>query len=161
MRKIIPIILFTILAMVGCTTLDCPLNNTVYTKYKLDGAIKQLTGDTLTISTRIANGKDSVLLNRAENVDSFILPMSYSNPEDILFLEIRDIENNVYKDTITVSKENHPHFESIDCSASFFHTITDVKTTHHLLDSVVIKNKDVDFDATKVHFLLYFSTRNL
>ncbi len=39
MRKIIPILLLTILTMVGCSTLDCPLNNTVYTKYKLDGTV--------------------------------------------------------------------------------------------------------------------------
>ena len=34
MRKIIPTILFAIITMVSCSTLDCPLNNTVYTKYK-------------------------------------------------------------------------------------------------------------------------------
>ena len=44
MRKIIPILLLTILTMVGCSTLDCPLNNTVYTKYKLDGTVTELTG---------------------------------------------------------------------------------------------------------------------
>ena len=44
MRKIIPTILFAIITMVSCSTLDCPLNNTVYTKYKLDGNVTQLTG---------------------------------------------------------------------------------------------------------------------
>ena len=49
MRKIIPIILFAIATMVSCSTLDCPLNNTVYTKYKLDGNVTQLTGSYMTI----------------------------------------------------------------------------------------------------------------
>lgn len=51
MRKIIPFVIFMVLAMVGCTSLDCPLNNTVYTKYKLMGDNKTLK-DTLTISTK-------------------------------------------------------------------------------------------------------------
>lgn len=160
MRKIIPIILFTILTMVGCSTLDCPLNNTVYTKYKLDGDIKQLTGCTLTISTPTKSGEDSILINMQENADSFNIPMSYVNAADTLYFEVTDARQRIFHDTVTVSKDNHPHFESIDCSPSFFHTITDVKTTHHLIDSIVINHKDVNFDATKSHFLLYFGTRN-
>ena len=31
------VILMMVLTMVGCSTLDCPLNNTTYTKYKLMG----------------------------------------------------------------------------------------------------------------------------
>lgn len=42
MRKIIPFVVFMVLAMMGCTSLDCPLNNTVYTKYKLMGDNKTL-----------------------------------------------------------------------------------------------------------------------
>ena len=151
MRKIIPIILFAIATMVSCSTLDCPLNNTVYTKYKLDGNVTQLTGSYMTISTNKQDGEDSILINKDENVDSFMLPMSY---------EIQDAQERVFKDTLIVSKDNHPHFESIDCSPSYFHTITGVTTTHHLIDSVVINHKDVNFDATKSHFLIYFGTRD-
>lgn len=158
MRKIIPFILFAILTMVGCSTLDCPLNNTVYTKYKLDGNVKTLYGY-MTISTKGKNGVDSILINQDENVDSFSLPVSYTNAEDILYFDIVDAEQREYKDTVTVSKDNHPHFESIDCSPSYFHTITGVKTTHNLIDSIVINHKDVNFDATKTHFLIYFGTR--
>ena len=61
--------------MAACSTLDCPLNNTVYTKYRLAGNITTLT-DTLTISTNRIEGTDSVLINKDVNVDSFILPMS-------------------------------------------------------------------------------------
>ena len=47
--------------MAACSTLDCPLNNTVYTKYRLAGNITTLT-DTLTISTNRIEGTDSVLI---------------------------------------------------------------------------------------------------
>ena len=160
MRKIIPIILFAILTMVGCSTLDCPLNNTVYTKYKLAGNITKLTGSYLTISTTKKDGEDSILINKDENVDSFLLPVSYTGTEDILYFEVQDAEQRSYKDTVTVSKDNQPHFESIDCSPSYFHTLMGVKTTHNLIDSIVINHKDVNFDATKAHFLIYFGSRD-
>lgn len=159
MRKIIPIILFAILAMVSCSTLDCPLNNTVYTKYKLAGDVKQLTNCYLTVKTKMKNGEDSILLNQQENADSFNLPMSYANAEDVLYFEVVDAQQRTFYDTVVVAKEDHPHFESIDCSPSFFHTLTGVKTTHNLIDSLVINHKDVNFDATNTHFLIYFGTR--
>lgn len=83
------VILMMVLTMVGCSTLDCPLNNTTYTKYKLMGNIKTLQ-DTMTISTTKTAGTDSVLINKDVKVDSFILPMSYHQPEDVFYFEIRN-----------------------------------------------------------------------
>ena len=159
MRKIIPCLVFMVLAMVGCTSLDCPLNNTTYTKYRLMGNITTLK-DTMTISTTKTEGTDSVLINKDVKVDSFILPMSYHQPEDVFYFEIRNQENQVFKDTVTVKKEDFSHFESVDCNPAFFHTITEVKTTHNLIDSIVINNKDVNYDASKAHFYIYFGNCN-
>lgn len=105
-------------------------------------------------------GTDSVLINKDVKVDSFSLPMSYSLDEDVLFFEIHTLSKQVFKDTVTVSKENRSHFESVDCSPSFFHTITDVKTTHNYIDSIVINQKEVNYDASKAHFYIYFGSRN-
>lgn len=159
MRKITPCLVFMVLAMVGCTSLDCPLNNTTYTKYRLMGNITTL-NDTMTISTTKTEGTDSVLINKDVKVDSFILPMSYHQPEDVFYFEIRNQENQVFKDTVTVKKEDFSHFESVDCNPAFFHTIAEVKTTHNLIDSIVINNKDVNYDASKAHFYIYFGNRN-
>lgn len=159
MQKIIPCLVFMVLAMVGCTSLDCPLNNTTYTKYRLMGNITTLK-DTMTIYTTKTEGTDSVLINKDVKVDSFILPMSYHQPEDVFYFEIRNQENQVFKDTVTVKKEDFSHFESVDCNPAFFHTITEVKTTHNLIDSIVINNKDVNYDASKPHFYIYFGNRN-
>ncbi len=159
MRKIIPILIAAITAMVSCTSLDCPLNNTVYTTYKLDGYISYLE-DTLTISTCRKAGTDSVLFNKGVNVDSFSLPMSYSQPADTLFVQTRDTLLRTFLDTVIVSKENFPHFESVDCSPSFFHTITGVQTTHHRIDSISINCKEVTYDVSKPHFYIYFGNRD-
>ena len=160
MRKIIPFIVAAILSMVAaCTTLDCPLNNTVYSKYKLAGDISTL-ADTLTISTTRTAGTDSVLINKDVDIDSFILPMSYAQPEDVFYFEMHDTLGHVYKDVVKVKKENHPHFESVDCNPAFFHTITGVETTHNRIDSIVINNKEVNYDASQIHFYIYFGNRN-
>lgn len=112
------VILMMVLTVVGCSTLDCPLNNTTYTKYKLMGNIKTLQ-DTMTISTTKTAGTDSVLINKDVKVDSFILPMSYHQPEDVFYFDIRNRDHQVWKDTVTVKKENYSHFESVDCGPSF------------------------------------------
>ena len=96
-----------VLMVASCTSLNCPLNNTTYTKYKLMGDVKTLNA-TLTISTTKQEGEDSVLINKDENVDSFILPMSYHQPEDVFFFEIQNADNQVWKDTVTVKKEDYP-----------------------------------------------------
>lgn len=123
------------------------------------GDIKTL-NDTLTISTTKQEGTDSVLINKDVKVDSFILPMSYHQPEDVFYFTVKNQYQQEFKDTVVVKKEDQPHFESVDCSPSFFHTITEVKTTHNLIDSIVINNKDVNYDASKAHFYIYFGNRN-
>ena len=132
-----------VLMVASCTSLNCPLNNTTYTKYKLMGDVKTLNA-TLTISTTKQEGEDSVLINKDENV---------------FFFEIQNADNQVWKDTVTVKKEDYPHFESVDCGAAYFHKITEVKTTHNYIDSIVINNKEVNYDASKAHFYIYFGTR--
>ena len=46
--------------MMGCTSLDCPLNNTVYTKYKLMGDNKNAKRHANDFYEKMA-GTDSVL----------------------------------------------------------------------------------------------------
>jgi PBP1b-binding outer membrane lipoprotein LpoB len=159
MRKIIPLILFFILLLAACSSIDCPLNNSVYTRYKLAGDVTTLK-DTLTISTNISQGSDSVLINKDVSVDSFSLPVSYERAEDTFFFEIKDTNSVTTLDTVTVAKENKPHFESIDCNPSIFHTITSIKYTHNRIDSIAIINKNVTYDASQAHFHIYFKSSN-
>ncbi len=159
MRKIIPLILTATLALAGCSSIDCPLNNTVYMKIMLQGTNKPL-ADTLSVTTRKEVGKDSVFINRQVNTDSLMIPMSYKQDEDVLYFVVNTTTGRTFIDTVSIKKENQVHFESMECQPSFFHTITDVRTTHNYIDSIVINNKEVNYDATKPHFHLYFGTRN-
>ena len=122
------------LLAVSCASIDCPMNSLVYTQYQLrtpGGAVDTL-ADTLTISTTRTDGYDSVLINKNVATTEFSLPISYSQPEDVFFIETKDsvLKNSIF-DTITVTKEDYPHFESVDCSPALFHTIAQtIRPTH-------------------------------
>ena len=147
-------ILVTIFVVAGCSSFDCPLNNRVYAKYKLAGNIKTL-ADSLTLSANLGDGNDSVIINKSVNTDSFQLPMSYQRSEDVFFMEIKNTTGSQF-DTIKVSKTNTPHFEAVDCNPAIFHVITGVKYTKNRIDTIVINNSNVTYDATKSTFLIHF-----
>ena len=133
MRKIIVILL--VAAMAACTTIDCPVQNLVYTVYDLkksDGTPDTLLNDTLWIWTQRVDGTDTVIsrdiqgnleLNyfHGTSASSFELPISYTQPEDIMYLLLKNSEGTSYLDTVRIKKENLPHFESVDCQAAYSH----------------------------------------
>lgn len=153
----------SLLLAVSCSSIDCPLNNLVYTNWQFmdaDGNVFTLV-DTLTISTTRTDGNDSVLINKDVDITEFSLPISYSSAEDVFFFEMKDsLGNAAITDTVTVAKEDIPHFESVDCGASFFHEITGVSHTHNAIDSIVINYPDVNYDTTKKHLYIYLRPRD-
>ena len=159
--RLLPFYLFAFLLILeACTSIDCPVQNLVYTKYalkKADGSTDTLNTDTLWILTRRADGTDTVLLNAlcGSKATGFNLQISYTLPEDVFYTVLMDTAGYYYIDTIRVKKENFPHFESVDCQASYFHEITAVSTTHNAFDSITIHHSSVNYDTSNDHFYLY------
>lgn len=151
-------LLFLSLAfIVSCSTVDCPVKNVVATYYNIydsDGDPLVLL-DTLTIISKTKEGKDTILLNRGIEISTFSLLISKSRPEDELYFHFYNEFGYDEKDTVWILKEDFPHFESIECKAEFFHKLTGVRYTKHGIDSLVIKNSNVDYDDKKIHFYLY------
>ena len=109
-----------LLLAASCSSIDCPLNSLVYTQYQLmtpEGRVDTL-ADTLTIYTkRVTDGSDSVLINRNVRTTEFSLPISYSQAQDVFYFETIDTVTKVTTtDVVTITKEDHPHFESVDCA---------------------------------------------
>lgn len=142
--------LFLLLFLASCSSVDCPLNNTVYANYKLMGKVTTLP-DTLTIWTSRNDGNDTILINQQVNTDSFTLPVSYARDRDILYLR-----TNHTMDTVTIDKTNIPHFESVDCGMNYFHEVKGIHYTRNAIDSITIQNRDITYDASKKHFYVYF-----
>ncbi len=138
--------------VVSCSSSDCPLNNTVMQKcgfYDADGTVLTV-GDTLTVTVR-----DSVVLNRLTDGTSIKLPMSYNEPADTLVFVFKPAGAvETVADTVVVSKTNSPHFVSLDCARSMFHTITGVSCSKRTPDAVykyaigqvVITNAEVNYE---------------
>ena len=165
MRKLL--CLFVIAWMVACSTIDCPVENTVSVQYEIcdkTGKAFPIT-DSLSVVTTRLDGMNILLdittqldgntyiLNKLTDKSAFSLPISYSHPEDILFFCFTDSVKTVV-DTVWIKKDDIPHFESVDCSAAFFHELKEVRFTRHAIDSLVLLNKSVTYDQTTVHFRL-------
>ena len=167
MRKIIVMCLIG-MAVAACTSIDCPVNNNVRTYYalmKVDGKPDTLKTDTMWVWTPRIDGTDTVISRQIQgnvvlncffgsSASTFDLPISYTQPEDVLIMYVRNAKGE-NQDTVRIKKENMPHFESVDCQASYFHTITDVSATHNIIDSIVINNPNVNYDSNTTHFKLY------
>jgi hypothetical protein len=155
-RIVTIVTLLTGVLLTGCSSLDCPYENRVYTKYQLKGDVKMLL-DTLTVTTnRISDGSDTILLNQAVKIDSFELPMSYANAQDVFHFHIKRTDKQTFTDTVIVNKKDQTHFESVDCNPAYFHTLTGISYTTHAIDSIVIHNTQVNYDASQPHFYIYF-----
>ena len=154
--------MIAVLGMSACSSIDCPLNNRTYASFKLAGDVTKLV-DTLTVSTprNIDNPEeDTVLINRLVDTDSLSLPMSYQRTEDIYIFTFAQKDTELKTiDTLWVSKENEPHFESVDCNPVMFHTIKDVRFTQRAIDDIKVNYNKVTYNDAKAHFLIYLKNR--
>lgn len=168
MRHLLYILLLCVL-MVACSSIDCPMNSSVRTRYSIcnsDGSALKLGGYLTVVSKRfdgtdttLYNGPDTIL-NKGTDISEFSLPISYSHHEDILLFFYTNLNgDSIYaQDTVWIEKEDIPHFESVDCNVNFFHQLLGVKHTKNFIDSLVINERSVTYDKTKVHFYLYPDT---
>jgi len=154
MRKLF--LFLSVVLIISCSSIDCPVRNTVRTYYDIydyNDEMLQLP-DTLTVSSKRANGQDTILLNRTIGVQTFGLPVSYTQTEDTLIFHFFNENYNVY-DTVWIKKENYPHFESMECKVAYFHKITAYTYTMNAIDSLVLVNNKVDYEDQTTHFFLY------
>ena len=161
MKQCLFVLMAVALSLCACSSIDCPLQNTVRTLYvlKKPNAEPDTLKDTLSIYTLRADGTDTLLLNAGIKLSTLSLPIGYANPEDTLVFYFRN-DTFLALDTVWLRKDNYPHFESVDCNASFFHDITAVRSTHNAIDSIVINNPSVTYDPETEHFHLYLKSRH-
>jgi hypothetical protein len=150
--------LLTAVLTAACSSIDCPVQTKVTTQYEVydAGGVAYAIPDTFSVISERKDGSDTILLNMGVDQKSFSIPISYSHPEDVLYFVFEDSEANRYLvDTVWIKKDDIPHFESVDCQASFFHELKSVRHTTNAIDSIIIKNTTVDYDTKTVHFYLY------
>lgn len=139
--------------LMGCTSIDCPLDSTVEMTCNLYAkeTAKSLTlTDTLTVTAR---GTDQVLLNRGISLDHFGLSLRYRSGVDTLLFRFSNDIGQYAVDTVFVDHTATVHFESEGCPVSYYHAINEVRWTSHPLalmpltiDNIEIKRNQVDYE---------------
>lgn len=141
--------------MVGlsaCSNIDCPLDNVVSLQCNLYDASTQ---SALTLSDVLSvtpAGRDTLLLNQATGIKSFLLPLKEAGTQDTLLLHFANAQGAVQVDTLFVNHTPQPHFESLDCPSSVFHTLNAVRvsaqvsTNSAIVDSVSLVRPIVNYD---------------
>lgn len=159
------LLLSSILFLFACSSIDCPVENTVAVYYGIKhyDAAGELAADTLRdtlwVWTQRADGEDTLLLNRCIDKAEFSLPISYQHPEDMLVFAISDTALVLTVDTVWLKKDDIPHFESVDCAVRYFHQLTGVSCTHRGIDSITINNPSVTFDTGVTNLNIFFKER--
>lgn len=146
----------------GCTNIDCPLDNQSELRMHFyDAATKgevQLS-DSLTIYG-LKGTEERPLYNRAISVNTLKIRLDASSDRDTLLFRFIGTDDTA-TDTLIIDHRRRPHFESLDCPASVFHTLSGISNRSSSgarstlrLDSVSIANPNVqyeDVDNLKVY----------
>lgn len=149
-------ILLIILGMTACSSEDCPINNTVQGKMVFYNSL----GDAVSINAMLSMAVvrpqgDSVILNKKMNATDAVFPLSYTNETDT-FIYCYDLNGTlVTYDTLYISHTNTPTLVSVDCGTAMFHTITAVSSTHTLIDTLIIKSPEVNYDERENIQVIY------
>lgn len=147
--------------LASCASIDCPLDSVVVWTLAFYNSETEEPVKLPCLLTIDAAGAGT-LYNRGTNVASMAMPMSHSAEADTLYLRWgvdltseEDGTTSTYEvtDILTLTHDNYPHFEAIDCPAAVFHTITDAQLQTHtakefplLIDSVSITRSQVDYN---------------
>jgi len=158
-RRFLPFL--TVLLLLACSTIDCPVENIVEVRYAVkafdgESEVADTLKDTLNVWATRQNRNDTLIYNHGYDVKAFSLPVSYTNPEDVLVFQVTDSLNQSKTDTVWITKENTPHFESVDCPTRYFHQLTAVRSTHVRIDTIIINNPSVTYDSSVKHLHIHF-----
>ncbi|MBR4297881.1 MAG: hypothetical protein IKT82_06810 [Bacteroidaceae bacterium] len=165
MRKVLMFLLNTVclLSLPSCTEVECPLDSVVVMTcglYDAESHDKLSSPQTLSITPA---GKDTLLLNAAQDIQSFVLPLKMGATCDTMLLHFSDTWEYTVTDTIYIHHENLPHFESVECPSTIFHKINNVtwgneknSQLNTTIDSVVIVRPLVDYnDVENIQIYLH------
>lgn len=143
------------MGLVACSGEDCPINNTVQGKmafYSQYGDPVSVNG-ALTMSVMRPQG-DSVLLNQKYGASDVLFPLSYAHATDtLIFCYVG--EEGTACDSIYITHTNTPTLVSVDCGTAMFHTITSVGSTHHVIESIILKSPEVNYDERENIQVIY------
>ncbi|MCX6325936.1 MAG: DUF6452 family protein [Bacteroidia bacterium] len=142
MRKLIPANLLIIssgliLFLFSCTPESCFEETESYLKATLykNGTGRLLSPDSLTV---YGISMDSIIYNKAKNVQIALLPLNASTDSCIYIIRINGIT-----DTLKLSYSSYPHLISKECGYTFYHNLDSLTYTTNAIDSIDIRKNTI------------------
>jgi hypothetical protein len=147
--RIISLVLATLL-MPACSEKACYDNTDPLVNISL---FESGTGDfhkTDSIRVRGMTGQSPVELLKAKSVTYFHLPLNPATESSVVIIILNGVA-----DTATINYLSFLHFVSPECGYTFYSTISGLKTTHNIIDSLIIENKNITVDGERNLRLFY------
>jgi hypothetical protein len=95
-------------------------------------------------------GVSPVDLVTATSVAKFSFPLNPAEETSVIVIVLNDIA-----DTATISYTNFVHLVSPECGYTFYSVVQGLNTTHNIIDSLIIENKNITVDGERNMRLFY------
>ena len=92
----------------------------------------------------------TVTLFKQNAVTFFTLPLDPANDLSEFYFFVNGVS-----DTAVLTYTRQPHLVSAECGYTFLSELTGLKTTHNIIDTLIIENKSVNLDGEKNLRLFY------
>ncbi len=141
------------LPLIGCTNIECPLDNQVLATLTFwDANTQSTTKVGLELSVYgLKNKREELLFNQGTDLSEIQIPLNPTTKTDTLLFKFTN-GTQVAVDTLFVNHTPFQHFESLDCPACTFHTLTQVHHTDHLTTFVPLTIDSVAIISPNVHY---------
>ncbi len=105
-------------------------------RFYASGTTTQLSANGLTVTAIGAPG-DSLLVNN-ETVSELHLPLRASTTSTQWMLTFTIADDVTLTDTVTINYRPVEYFANVECGAMYYFDITNVTTTHNVIDSITV-----------------------
>lgn len=160
MKRLFPILLLAVLLtnVVSCNDNSCYDNGSSLplVRFYMSGSDKNISLSGVTLKG-VGAPNDSALTDEKTLSEAF-LPLRATMNTTQWVVEVAVTNGSTVSDTITLDYKSTPYFASSECGAMFSFELNNVTTTHNVIDSVVIRQKNVTNVKTE-NLRIYFTNQ--
>jgi hypothetical protein len=141
------IVVTLVMSLASCTVQTCyddidPLMNTTLLA---SGTGQEVKADTIVVTG--VSPTDTIEFVNSKNVASFSVPLNPGDDVSTFYITISGTA-----DTAVIYYARHPHLVAPECGYTILSEITGLRTTHNIIDTLIIENKSVNlYGETNLH----------
>lgn len=145
-----PLALIILLSVCSCSDQACyeEMDPLMYTSLLESGTGESKKADSVRVIAVTPAGQ--VTLYKQNAVTFFTLPLDPANDLSEFYFIVNGVS-----DTAVLTYTRRPHLVSAECGYTFLSELTGLKTTHNIIDTLIIENKSVNLDGEKNLRLFY------